>query len=93
MVEYIKPVRPNAAPTKMIDSYYRPMLDNRESQALSKLASAIGNLRGPVQDLANTAMQAKQNELSMMKMEQGLQLQEQQNAFRLNKAENDFALQ
>lgn len=93
MVEYIKPVRPNAAPTKMIDSYYRPMLDNRESQALSKLASAIGNLRGPVQDLANTAMQAKQNELSMMKMEQGLQLQEQQNAFTLNKAENEFALQ
>ena len=77
MVEYIRPVRPNAAPTKLIDSYYRPLLDNRESQALSKLASAIGNLRGPVQDLANTAVQARRNQLQMMKMEQNLQLQEQ----------------
>lgn len=92
MVEYIRPVRPNAAPTKLIDSYYRPLLDNRESQALSKLASAIGNLRGPVQDLANTAVQARRNQLQMMKMEQNLQLQEQDNAFKLYKMEQDFAL-
>ena len=92
MVEYIKPIRPNAAPTKMIDSYYRPLLDNRESQALSKLASAIGNLRGPIQDLANTAVQARRNQLQMMKMEQNLQLQEQENAFKLYKMEQDFAL-
>jgi len=92
MVEYIRPVRPNAAPTKMIDSYYRPLLDNRESQALSKLASAIGNLRGPIQDLANTAVQARRNQLQMMKMEQNLQLQEQENAFKLYKMEQDFAL-
>lgn len=92
MVEYIRPVRPNAAPTKLIDSYYRPLLDNRESQALSKLASAIGNLRGPIQDLANTAVQARRNQLQMMKMEQDLQLQEQDNAFKLYKMEQDFAL-
>lgn len=92
MVEYIRPVRPNAAPTKLIDSYYRPLLDNRESQALSKLASAIGNLRGPIQDLANTAVQARRNELQTMKMEQSLQLQEQNNAFKLYKMEQDFAL-
>lgn len=93
MVEYLRPVRPNAAPVKMLDPYYRPLLDNRESQALEKLASAIGNLRGPINNLAEVGMQAKRNQLQMMKMQQNLELQEQENAFKLYKAEQGFALQ
>ena len=92
MVEYLRPVRPNAAPVKMLDPYYRPLLDNRESQALEKLAAAIGNLRGPISNLAEAGLQARRNQLQMMKMEQNLQLQEQENAFKLYKAEQDFKL-
>lgn len=93
MVEYIKPVRPNAAPVAMRDSYYRPLLDNTESRALEKLAGAIGALRGPIRELSNTALQGRQNQLQMMRMEQNLQLKQEENAFRLYKMEQDLITQ
>ena len=90
MVQYINPIRPQAAPVAQIDGYYRPILDNTNSRGLEKLAAALGNLRKPFNDISQNALQQQQNQLQMMRMEQNLELQQQENAFRLFKAERDF---
>jgi hypothetical protein len=90
MVQYINPIRPEAAPVAHIDGYYRPILDNTNSRGLEKLAAALGNLRKPFNDISQNALQQQQNQLEMMKLEQNLELQQQENAFRLFKAERDF---
>lgn len=93
MVSYINPVRPQAAPVRILDSYYRPLLDNTESRGLEKLAAALGNLRKPFADISRNALQAQQNQLQMMKYEQSLALQEQQNAYEIQALEQKFQLE
>ena len=61
MVQYINPIRPQAAPVAQIDGYYRPILDNTNSRGLEKLAAALGNLRKPFNDISQNALQQQQN--------------------------------
>jgi len=105
MVEFISPINPGAAPVARRDSYFRPLLDDREASALGELAQAYGQLRRATGSLADSygALGQRFNQLSGAIMEnqreqlRGEQrqkdLQIQQKRLDLQEQRNAFALQ
>ena len=105
MVQFLRPVQTGATQVGQRDPYFRPLLDNRESQALGQLAQAYGQLRqatGSMADsygalgqrfnqLSSAILQAQEAQLQDQQRQRELALQEKR--LEVQEQQNAFALQ
>ena len=105
MVQFLRPVQTGATQVGQRNPYFRPLLDNRESQALGELAQAYGQLRratGAMADsygalgqrfnqLSSAILQSQEAQLQAEQRQRDLALQEKR--LEVQEQQNAFALQ